>query len=285
MTGRFAPTPSGRMHLGNAYAMLAAWLDVRSRGDRIVLRIEDIDRPRVIPEADRWIVDDLTWLGMDWDGGPAYQSARLDRYEQALAALRARTLPDGTPLVYPCFCSRADLRAASAPQQGDGFQIYPGTCRRLLRDHPDEVRARLERGDRHSLRIAMPADGVVAHVGFDDRVYGQQAYDLRRDVGDVVIRRSDGIFAYQFVVTVDDLDMGVTSIVRGRDLLRSSALQQWIRGNLVAAGLGPSACPVPASPATPASLAPPVPPTVGPARSSSQSPSPSNPIHAHLPLV
>ncbi|MBM6700104.1 tRNA glutamyl-Q(34) synthetase GluQRS [Bifidobacterium pullorum subsp. saeculare] len=208
MTGRFAPTPSGRMHIGNAYAMLAAWLDARSRGERMVLRIEDIDRPRVLPDADRWIMDDLAWLGLDWDGEPVYQSARLDRYEEALRALEDRH----PPLIYPCFCSRADIRAASAPQEGDGFQIYPGTCSRLWRDHPDQARARLARGDRHSLRIAMPDAGAAA---FEDRVYGPQRYRLAHDIGDSVVRRADGLFAYQFVVTVDDLDMGVTSLVRG----------------------------------------------------------------------
>ncbi|TPF86969.1 glutamyl-Q tRNA(Asp) ligase [Bifidobacterium sp. UTCIF-37] len=239
MTGRFAPTPSGRMHIGNITAMLAAWLDARAGGSwngtdgtngngRILLRIEDIDTPRVLPDADRWIMDDLTWLGLDWDDEPVYQSRRLDIYEEALAALR-----DCRPaLIYPCFCSRADIRAASAPQEGDGFQIYPGTCRRLMQNHPETVAARLAHGDRHSLRIAMTeADRGAADstVSFVDEVFGPQTYDLAREIGDSVIRRSDGLFAYQFVVTVDDLLMGVDSIVRGRDLLRSTALQIYIR--------------------------------------------------------
>lgn len=283
MTGRFAPTPSGRMHIGNITAMLAAWLDTRSphtdadeaitpdtdadalamtaaptaaaaagvtsasaptRPRRMLLRIEDIDTPRVLPDADRWIMDDLDWLGLDWDGEPVYQSQRLDLYEQALDALHALRTPEdtGSALIYPCFCSRADIRAASAPQEGDGFQIYPGTCRRLLRDHPGTVRDRLARDDRHSLRIAMPdpasgADATAtATVAFTDRVFGLQSYDLAREIGDSVIRRSDGLFAYQFVVTVDDLVTGVDSIVRGRDLLRSTALQTYIRDRLVAAG-------------------------------------------------
>ena len=302
MTGRFAPTPSGRMHLGNAYAMLAAWLDARSRGERMVLRIEDIDTPRVLPDADRWIMDDLAWLGLDWDGEPVYQSSpdRQARYREALECLTsvktvstvtastmtvpAETVPAVTvpavtvpaetvpaeatsspdsephPLIYPCFCSRADLRAASAPQEGDGFQIYPGTCRRLRRDHPDRVRARLMRGDRHSLRIAMPersapgtdtanvSDGAAegfAGITFDDQVYGTQHFNLVQDIGDSVIRRSDGLFAYQFVVTVDDLDMGVDAIVRGRDLLRSTALQGWIRSCLLRHGFVPQTSPLP----------------------------------------
>ncbi|PLS29344.1 glutamate--tRNA ligase family protein [Bifidobacterium parmae] len=269
MTGRFAPTPSGRMHIGNMTAMLAAWLDSRARGQRMLLRIEDIDTPRVLPDADRWIMDDLDWLGLDWDGDPVYQSQRIDLYERALHALDGQYADDSPietvsretptdfrsddvapdsptaciPLVYPCFCSRADIRAASAPQEGDGFQIYPGTCRRLMRDHPDVVRERLARGDRHSLRIAMPAHGAPGSatadgtaVAFDDAVFGPQSFDLARDIGDSVIRRSDGLFGYQFVVTVDDLAMGVDSIVRGRDLLRSTALQTYIRERLIAAG-------------------------------------------------
>ncbi len=230
MTGRFAPTPSGRMHIGNMIAMLAAWLDSRSRGQRMLLRIEDLDVPRVMPDADRWIMDDLAWLGLDWDGEAVYQSHRTDRYEEALRLIE--------PRAYPCFCSRADIRAASAPQEGDGFQIYPGTCKRLSRDDPDETTARLARGERHSWRLAMPEPGSPADtVTFTDRVFGPQAFDLAREVGDSVIRRSDGLFSYQFAVTVDDLDMGVDSIVRGRDLLRSAALQIWIRECLVADGL------------------------------------------------
>ena len=147
MTGRFAPTPSGRMHIGNVYAMLGAWLSARSRGDRMLMRIEDVDKPRVVAGADQLMMDDLHWLGLDWDGEPMFQSQRTERYEYALECLRSQGV------LYPCFCSRADIRAASAPNEGDGFMVYPGTCRRLLHDHPDEVRARLVRGDQHSIRI------------------------------------------------------------------------------------------------------------------------------------
>lgn len=246
--GRLAPSPTGRMHLGNVYAALAAWLAARSASGRILLRIEDIDTPRVVRDADRWIMDDLTWLGLDWDGEPVYQSQRFDLYEEALRRLRQMSLPgwatdtggDGVehPLVYPCFCSRADIRAASAPNEGDGFLIYPGTCRRLS---DDERRTRLTRGDRHSWRIAVP-DASTAEsnrvMRFDDRVFGPQTFDLARQLGDVVIRRSDGLFAYQLAVSVDDLEMGVTQIVRGRDLLRSTAIQLWVRRWLCACGFG-----------------------------------------------
>ncbi|WEV68356.1 glutamate--tRNA ligase family protein [Bifidobacterium sp. ESL0769] len=239
------------MHIGNVYAMLAAWLSAhagdgsgdgdsqagseRQRG-KVLLRIEDVDGPRAMKDADKWIMDDLHWLGLDWDGEPVYQSQRAEIYEDALRSLESVSLDD-FPLVYPCFCSRADLRAASAPQEGDRFLIYPGTCRKLLSWHPDEVRSRLEAGQRHSLRIAVPEESSSESiVTFDDRVFGRQRFDLSREVGDTVIRRSDSIFSYQLAVVVDDLLMGVNDIVRGRDLLRSTALQIWIRRALVASG-------------------------------------------------
>ena len=238
MPGRFAPTPSGRMHIGNIYAMLGAWLSARSSNDAIYLRIEDIDEPRVVPRAADLIMDDLQWLGLDWDGAPVYQSARHPLYEDALRTLPRLTIDDSgavtadttgnaTPLIYPCFCSRADIRAASAPQEGDRFMIYPGTCRRLAETNPDEVRARLAQGRRHSLRIAMPASNST--IAFEDRVFGHQEFNVTREIGDSVVRRADGLFSYQLVVVVDDLAMGVDDIVRGRDLLRSNALQIWIR--------------------------------------------------------
>lgn len=262
VVGRLAPSPTGRMHVGNAYAALAAWLAARAAGGRIALRIEDIDAPRVVPDADRWIMDDLAWLGLDWDGKPVYQSQRLDLYEEVLRSLRSLTFDGGiradegagesagggvsegigegvaeraaTALVYPCFCSRAEIRAASAPNEGDGFLIYPGTCRHM---GERERRTRLGRGDRHSWRIAVPERGIAdAVVRFDDRVFGPQRFDLSRQVGDVVVHRSDGLFAYQLAVTVDDLAMGVSQIVRGRDLLRSTAIQLWIRRWLFESG-------------------------------------------------
>ena len=462
MTGRFAPTPSGRMHIGNVYSMLGAWLSARSRGESMLLRIEDVDKPRVIAGADQLMMDDLRWLGLDWDNAePLYQSRNTERYEYALECLRSvrwgdesevavrlpdnaartsgsdlhdsckglqrgmhdaedvsrgvsqnlpwntddvsrhalRLLPDGvcaegpqiSDVLYPCFCSRADIRAASAPNEGDGFMVYPGTCRRLLREHPDEVRERLARGDRHSLRIAMPegkpapmmhdatlpssaefvaetaaampmtaagvsaagiatatADGpanreaghsgsggirhdAVWRVGdnggrpvddvddsdgirgvtamFDDAVYGPQTYDLPHDIGDSVIRRADGLFGYQLVVVVDDLDMGVDDIVRGRDLLRSTALQMWIRHCLLAGGFKPewnadglglgassapdeasprrkaTACPIRANDGISAAMSSAFRPGMPGTVSAGQWPSPSAPAYAHLPLI
>ncbi|NEG96258.1 tRNA glutamyl-Q(34) synthetase GluQRS [Bifidobacterium sp. SMB2] len=222
------------MHIGNVYAALAAWLSARagrgaadragsSDSGRLLLRIEDIDAPRVKPDADRWIMDDLHWLGLDWDGDPVYQSDRGDLYERALDVLRDRDV------LYPCFCSRAEIRAASAPQEGDGYVIYPGTCARL---GSAEREARLRDGRRHSWRARLPESSV----GFDDLIFGPQRFDLARQIGDTVLRRSDGLFSYQLAVVVDDLTMGVNDVVRGRDLLRSTALQLWIREQLVAGG-------------------------------------------------
>lgn len=266
MTGRFAPTPSGRMHIGNVYAMLGAWLSARKSGDSIRLRIEDIDEPRVVPGAAETMMHDLDWLGLDWDGKPVFQSARHTLYQEALdllgnlsideisdkvstigidsdnsdsygtAASDTINSPGMTPLIYPCFCSRADIRAASAPQEGDRFTVYPGTCRRLIASEPQRAKQRLANNDRHSMRIAT-ADTTIT---FHDEVFGTQQYNLAHDIGDIIVRRSDGIYSYQLAVTVDDLDMGITDIVRGRDLLRSNALQIYIRKALISAGFKPS---------------------------------------------
>lgn len=218
------------MHLGNAYSALAAWLGARSTGGQIVLRIEDIDAPRMVKDADRWIMDDLTWLGLDWDGEPLYQSARNDVYEEVLSRLSSRQF-DGESLTYPCFCTRAQLHAASAPQESDGFVIYPGTCRPFATDPPADLAAR-----RHATRLIMPRPGsTAAHVTFEDAVFGRQDWDLPSEIGDLVVRRSDGPFAYQLAVVVDDLAQGVTQIVRGHDLLRSAAAQTWLRSQVVAA--------------------------------------------------
>ena len=287
------------MHIGNIYAMLGAWLSARSRGDDMLLRIEDIDEPRVVPGAAELMMDDLHWLGLDWDGDPVFQSARHDLYREALHCLENLTIDDAydspfdarndhtpavgsapngaiagtTPLIYPCFCSRADIRAASAPQEGDRFMVYPGTCRRLIASDPDTVRRRLANGDRHSLRIAMPADtNPRATVQFDDAVFGHQEFNLARDVGDTIVRRADGLFSYQLVVVVDDLDMGVDDIVRGRDLLRSNALQIAIRRALIKAGFRKAKTQASA----PSQHAP----------QSQYTPyNPENPRYAHLPLI
>ena len=220
VTGRFAPSPSGRMHLGNVYAALMAWLSVRSQGGRMVLRIEDLDDRCRRGRWDALLIEDLEWLGLDWDEGPVYQSDRLDRYERAFEALRAQGL------LYPCFCSRAELHAASAPHASDGTPIYAGTCRGLSAE--DVARWRAERPGAWRLRVPN-ADDPRGDVAFTDRVYGPQHETLARDCGDFLVRRSDGVFAYQLAVCVDDAEMGVNEVVRGRDLLGSSARQMYLQ--------------------------------------------------------
>ena len=208
--GRFAPSPSGRMHLGNIFSALVAWLSVRSQNGRMVLRIEDLDPRCCDPKRAQQIIDDLRWLGLDWDEGPIYQHDRLDLYREATAELHA----DG--LTYPCFCTRAELHAASAPHASDGTPVYAGTCRNLTAQQIEE-RQQVRPA---ALRLRVPdADDPAGTISFVDRVYGTQTETLARDCGDFLIQRSDGVYAYQLVVVVDDAEMGVTEVVRGRDLL------------------------------------------------------------------
>lgn len=219
IVGRFAPSPSGRMHLGNVLSALVAWLGVRSRGGRLVLRIEDLDPARSSERAASDIMDDLRWLGLDWDEGPYYQSERLDLYEKA-----ARRLTEAG-LTYPCFCTRSELHAASAPHASDGTYVYGGTCAHLS---PEEaLRRSQKRPGALRLRVPPPDDprGIIA---FKDLVYGPRREVLARDCGDFLIRRSDGVFAYQLAVVVDDGLMGVTQVTRGRDLLGSCARQIYL---------------------------------------------------------
>lgn len=224
VVGRFAPSPSGRMHLGNAFSALLAWLGVRSAGGTLVLRLEDLDEGRCKREYCAQLEADYRWLGLDWDvggsaGGEAYfQHSRGAAYAEALAALNAQGL------VYPCFCTRGELHAASAPHLSDGTPRYPGTCRSLT---PEEVvrRARLRRP---ALRVRVPEETV----SFRDGVMGDVTEDLARDCGDFILRRSDGLYAYQLAVVVDDAAMGVTQVVRGADLLSSTPRQLWLQSRL-----------------------------------------------------
>lgn len=218
--GRFAPTPSGRMHLGNVWCALLAWLDVRSRNGELVLRIEDLDPNRVPPQAEELLIDDLRWLGLDWDEGPMRQSERSRIYAEYLAQLEA------ADLTYPCFCTRADLHAAEAPHASDGTPIYAGTCRKLS---PTEARAKAERRS-PGIRLAVPdAHDPAGHIAFTDDVYGAQDECLALECGDFIVRRTDGIHAYQLAVAVDDALMGVNRIVRGHDLLSSTARQIYLQ--------------------------------------------------------
>ena len=206
--GRFAPSPTGRMHLGNVYAALLSWLSAKSKGGEWVLRIEDIDPGRSRQEfADR-IMDDLEWLGLTWDGEVTYQSQRQDIYEHYFDLLRK----DG--LLYPCFCSRADLLATQAPHESDGRVVYKGTCRNMSPAHYPQ-------GITPAWRMRVPDETIETTDGH----YGTYRVHLPTEIGDFIVRRKDGAFAYQLVVVVDDLMTGITEVVRGRDLLLSTPQQ------------------------------------------------------------
>ena len=216
ITGRYAPSPSGRMHLGNLLCCLLAWLSAKSRGGQVLLRIEDLDTqrcPRVYADA---IMEDLAWLGLAADGPepPVYQSERSEIYQQYYDILARRGL------VYPCFCSRSQLHAASAPHRSDGQVIYAGTCRNLT---PDQI-AEKSRTRAPAWRVQVPDETIA----FIDGHLGPYAENLARDCGDFYLRRADGVFAYQLAVVVDDALMGVNEVVRGADLLSSTPRQLWL---------------------------------------------------------
>ena len=218
VVGRFAPSPTGRMHAGNIYAALIAWLVAKSQGGRMVLRIEDLDRERSKAAYIDQIQRDFEALGLFWDEGPYFQHDRDEAYAEAFARLEAQGL------LYPCFCTRADLHAASAPHRGEKL-VYAGTCRHLS---AAEVEARRAAGRTPGWRVAV--DGRT--IAFEDLVQGTYAQKLDRDCGDFLIRRSDGAFAYQLAVVCDDGDMGITQVVRGRDLLDSTPRQLYLYGLL-----------------------------------------------------
>lgn len=219
--GRFAPSPTGRMHMGNAFTALLSWLSVRSRGGRWILRIEDLDPQRSRLEYARLIEDDLRWLGLDWDEGglsdigphaPYRQSLRGGFYEECLHRL------ESTGLTYPCTCTRADIMAVQAPHQSDGRIVYPGTCR------PKDGVQRASTGKPHATRIMVSG----GEMRFTDGICGPQSFSLADECGDFVLRRADGAWAYQLAVVADDAAMGVTEVVRGNDLLLSAAQQTWL---------------------------------------------------------
>ena len=213
--GRFAPSPSGRMHLGNIYTALAAWLCAKSRNGKFLLRIEDLDPMRCPRAFADQIISDLEWLGLAWDNPEIpCQSERTAIYETYFRQLTDKQL------VYPCFCSRAQLHVADAPHASDGRVVYAGTCRYLTQEEILQ-----KRRQRHpAARLILPD----SKVQFTDGHYGPQTFNLARDWGDIIIRRSDGVFAYQLAVTIDDGLMGVTQVVRGCDLLSSSAPQLYL---------------------------------------------------------
>lgn len=215
--GRFAPSPTGDLHLGCAATALVTWLAAREARGRLVLRVEDLDTPRVIAGSIDRQLDDLRWLGLDWDEGPRQggdfgpyeQSARSAEYEAAIERLAAQNL------VYFCDCSRAEIaRAASAPHSGEEGPIYPGTCRANGLSEREWKRP-------PAIRLRVPP----GEIGFSDRFRGEGAQEVAGAVGDFVLKRGDGVYAYQLAVVVDDLAMRITEVVRGADLLGSSARQ------------------------------------------------------------
>ena len=232
VAGRFAPSPTGLLHLGNARTALLAWLWARSASGRFAVRIEDLDGPRCRPQLESGQLADLAWLGLDWDEGPSVepphqdtgphgpyrQSQRTALYREAVARLRERDL------AYECFCSRAEVRSAARPSEAsaphgpaDDGPRYPGTCAGLTRDQ----RAERARTRAPALRLRVPA----GPVDFDDAIAGPQRFDPAAEVGDFVVQRADGLHAYQLAVVVDDAAMAVTQVLRGADLLPSTARQ------------------------------------------------------------
>ena len=211
--GRFAPTPSGRMHLGNVFAALIAWLSVRSRDGEMVLRMEDLDTQRTSAEFAETLRDDLRWLGLTWDRETPAQSQRSAVYDNYFEILREKGL------LYPCYCTRSQLHSVNAPHLSDGTYVYPGTCRNLT----EGERAAFHRAP--AWRVVVP-DRVWT---VEDRIQGTYRCNLATECGDMVVRRADGVYVYQLAVTVDDGEAGVTEVVRGMDLLSSAPRQMYLQ--------------------------------------------------------
>lgn len=210
--GRFAPSPSGRMHLGNVFSALLAWLSVRKAGGTMLLRVEDLDPQRSRAEYAAAIRDDLRWLGLDWDEETPCQSQRTAVYAAEFARL------EEMGLVYPCYCTRNELHDASAPHASDGTVLYAGTCRDLT---PQQ---QAEKNRVPAWRLRVPEE----EVAFIDGLRGEYRENLASECGDFIIRRSDGVYAYQLAVVTDDAQMGVTQVVRGADLLNSTPRQLYL---------------------------------------------------------
>ena len=211
--GRFAPSPSGRMHLGNVFAALIAWLSVRSQGGEMVLRMEDLDTLRTSGAYARLLRQDLAWLGLDYDRETPPQSTRSETYDRYFDRLMERGL------LYPCYCTRSQLHSVNAPHLSDGTYVYPGTCRNLT----PQARRAMNRAP--AWRVVVP-DRLWS---LDDRVQGRYELNLAKDCGDMVVRRADGVYVYQLAVTVDDGEAGVTEVVRGMDLLSSAPRQMYLQ--------------------------------------------------------
>ena len=211
--GRFAPTPSGRMHLGNVFAALIAWVSVRSRDGSLVLRMEDLDTQRTSGENAQLLREDLLWLGLDWDVETAPQSQRSEVYDRYFDILKEKGL------LYPCYCTRSQLHNVNAPHQSDGTYVYPGTCRNLT------AREQAAFGRKPAWRVQVPDE--IWQV--QDLGQGLFTQNLQTQCGDFVVRRADGVYVYQLAVTVDDGEAGVTEVVRGMDLLGSAPRQMYLQ--------------------------------------------------------
>ena len=208
--GRFAPTPSGRMHLGNVFAALIAWLSVRSPDGEMVLRMEDLDTQRTSADFADVLRDDLRWLGLDHDRETPPQSLRSEAYDGYFEILRDKGL------IYPCYCTRSQLHSVNAPHLSDGTYVYTGTCRNLTEVPKNRV---------PSWRVMVPDKLWTV----EDKVQGHYELNLATQCGDMVVRRADGVYVYQLAVTVDDGEAGVTEVVRGMDLLSSAPRQMYLQ--------------------------------------------------------
>jgi len=211
--GRFAPTPSGRMHLGNVFAGMIAWLSVKSRGGEMILRMEDLDTQRTSDELAQLLREDLTWLGLTWDRETQPQSQRSKVYDGYFERLQEKDL------LYPCYCTRSQLHSVNAPHLSDGTYVYAGTCRNLT----EVQRASFDRAP--SWRVKVPDKVWIV----EDLMQGAYRENLLTDCGDFVVRRADGVYVYQMAVTVDDGEAGVTEVVRGSDLLSSAPRQMYLQ--------------------------------------------------------
>jgi len=219
--GRFAPSPSGRLHLGNMLSSLLAWLDVKSLDGEILFRLEDLDPDRSQQEYSKLMADDLDWLGLNWDSGwrpneneEYAQSNRTHKYEEVFYKF------SDMGLVYPCYCSRAQRLAASAPHPGEVRDTGCG-CKNMSTAHKAEI---LQTGRHPSYKISV----TDCEIAFQDEHCGQQTFLMQAGTDDFIIRRADGVFAYQFAVSYDDAVMGVTRVVRAKDLLDSTPKQIWL---------------------------------------------------------
>ena len=224
--GRFAPSPTGRMHMGNIFTAVMSWLSVKSRGGRWILRIEDLDPQRSRLEYARAIEDDLAWLGLEWDEGgldnkgphgPYIQSRRHDIYNEYLNRLQL------TGYTYPCHCTRAEIMATQAPHRSDGRVVYAGTCRPANLPLPNPINS-----EGCSIRLYVPD----CEIEVDDMICRPSVFNLAKECGDFILRRADGAWSYQLAVVIDDALMGITEVMRGNDLLPSAAQQIYLHNLL-----------------------------------------------------